>query len=199
MRHVAAAADLFGDTAVPGLALFPDLIDPTQERLLCAAIDASGLAPFRFQGWQGHRLTASFGWSFDFTTGRMTRAADLPDFLLPVRDRLAAAAGIDAALLEQALLIRYDPGAGIGWHRDRPHYEHVLGLSLGSHATLRLRQRVEPKGFRRATVALVPRGAYCLDGEVRHTWEHSIAPGHATRWSITFRSLSDLGRRVLGG
>lgn len=199
MRHAPAAADLFGDTLVPGLALFPDLIDATEESRLRQAIDASGLSPFRFQRWEGHRLTASFGWSFDFTTGRMTKAADLPDFLLPVRDRLAAAAEIEATLLEQALLIRYDPGAGIGWHRDRPHYEHVLGLSLGSPATLRLRQRVVPKGFRRATVALAPRGAYRLDGEVRHDWEHSIAPGHATRWSITFRSLSDLGRHALGG
>ena len=39
--------------------------------------------------------------------------------------------------LVQALPIRYDPGAWIGWHRDRPVFEHVLGISLGAPATMR--------------------------------------------------------------
>jgi alkylated DNA repair dioxygenase AlkB len=43
--------------------------------------------------------------------------------------------------LVQALLIRYDPGASIGWHRDRPVFEHVVGISLGADARLRLRRR----------------------------------------------------------
>jgi alkylated DNA repair protein (DNA oxidative demethylase) len=43
--------------------------------------------------------------------------------------------------LVQALLIRYDPGAGIGWHRDRPLFEHVVGISLGAPATMRFRRR----------------------------------------------------------
>jgi hypothetical protein len=36
-----------------------------------------------------------------------------------------------------------DPGAGIGWHRDRPVFERVLGVSLGesgSHTTRRWRE-----------------------------------------------------------
>ena len=38
-------------------------------------------------------------------------------------------------------------------------------------------------------------------GEVRHLWEHSIAALERTRWSITFRSLSERGRTTtaLGG
>ena len=38
-----------------------------------------------------------------------------------------------------------------------------------------------------------PRSAYLLTGEIRHEWEHSIAPMEAMRYSITFRSRS--GRR----
>jgi alkylated DNA repair dioxygenase AlkB len=74
----------------------------------------------------------------------------------------------------------------------------VVGLSLGAAATLRLRQRRSDGKFERQAVPLTPRGAYVLDGEVRHDWEHSIAAVEETRWSITFRSLSDLGKRALG-
>src|SRR5690606_5336628 len=87
-----------------------------------------------------------------------------------------------------ALLIRYDPGAGIGWHRDRPQYGEVLGLSLGADATMRLRRRTET-GFERRNVLLPARSLYRLSGEVRWAWEHSIAPMEQTRWSFTFRSL----------
>src|ERR1700750_1443858 len=99
--------------------------------------------------------------------------------------------------LVQALLIRYDVGAGIGWHRDRPVFEHVIGISLGSPATLRFRRR-RPGGFDRASLPFAPRSMYHLSGEARHDWEHSIPEMAATRWSITFRSLSEKGRREGG-
>ncbi len=95
----------------------------------------------------------------------------------------------------RALLIQYDPGAGIGWHKDRPVFENVVGLSLGSEAAMRFRRRIDT-GFERQSVPLAPRSIYHLSGEVRHGWEHSIAPMDVPRWSITFRSLSDKGRRL---
>jgi alkylated DNA repair dioxygenase AlkB len=87
------------------------------------------------------------------------------------------------------LLIRYDPGAGIGWHRDRPQYGEVIGLSLNERATFRLRRRT-PDGFERHNVALPPRSLYLLSGEVRREWEHSIAPMEVTRRSFTFRTMA---------
>lgn len=183
--------DLFGDRPpLAGLAVAADLVSAEEERALIAAIDATGPTPFRFQGWLGKRLTTSFGWSYDFDRGRLAEAAPIPDFLLPVRARAAAFAGLEAEALVQALLIRYDPGAGIGWHRDRPQFEHVVGISLGAPATMRFRRRREG-GFDRAALPLAPRSAYHLSGEARHAWEHSIAPTAATRWSITFRSLAE--------
>jgi len=85
-------------------------------------------------------------------------------------------------------VIRYDPGAGIGWHRDRPQYGEVIGLSLGNPATLRLRRRTG-EGFERRNLELAPRSLYLLSGEVRAEWQHSIAPLDVTRRSITFRTL----------
>ena len=90
--------------------------------------------------------------------------------------------------LVQALLIRYDPGAGIGWHRDRPVFEHVIGISLGLTATMRFRRR-RGQQFERRAAELAPRSIYLLQGEARREWEHSIAELEETRWSITFRTL----------
>jgi alkylated DNA repair dioxygenase AlkB len=113
----------------------------------------------------------------------------MPDWLMPIHSRLAGFAGLDFAMLEQALLIRYDPGASIGWHRDRAAFDQVIGLSLGSPAVMRFRRRSGER-FERRTAPLPPRGAYHLTGEARHGWEHSIGPIERTRWSITFRSLA---------
>jgi alkylated DNA repair protein (DNA oxidative demethylase) len=113
----------------------------------------------------------------------------MPDWLLAVRDRAAAFAGLKPDELVQALLIRYDQGAGVGWHRDRLIYDHIVGLSLGAAASMRFR-RPGARGFMRATAPLIPRSVYHLSGEVRHLWEHSIAEMDRTRWSVTFRSLS---------
>jgi DNA oxidative demethylase len=189
--------DLFDAPVLPGLASYPDMVDETEERALVAAIDATDLTPFRFQGWMGRRLTSSFGFSYDFETQRAARADPIPEWLLLIRDRMAVFAGIDAGSLIQALLIRYDPGAGIGWHRDWPIYEHVVGLSLGAPTDMRFRRRRPDGGFDRASLPLEPRGAYHLSGEARHDWEHSIVEMDRTRWSITFRSASARGRSVL--
>ena len=70
----------------------------------------------------------------------------------------------------------------------------VVGVSLASPAKLRFRRRT-PGGFERASLEVQPRSAYLLTGEVRHDWEHSIAPGEQLRFSVTFRTLSDLGRK----
>jgi hypothetical protein len=146
----------------------------------------------RFQGWVGKRLTVSFGWHYDFDSATFGAAEPMPDWLRAIRSRAAQFAGLPPDELVQALLTRYDPGAGIGWHRDRPLFEHVIGISLGVPATMRFRKR-SASGFERASAPLAPRSIYHLSGEARHEWEPSITAMEATRWSITFRSLSEKG------
>jgi alkylated DNA repair dioxygenase AlkB len=179
----------------PGLAYAPEVITTAEEAALIARLEAVEVTPFRFQGWLGKRLTASFGWRYDFENGRFDAAEPIPDFLLPLRERAAAFAGLAPEEFVQSLVIRYDPGAGIGWHRDRPLFEHVAGISLEAPATLRLRRRRE-SGFDRAALPLAPRSIYHLSGEARHDWEHGITPMNRRRWSVTFRSLSDKGLRA---
>jgi alkylated DNA repair dioxygenase AlkB len=187
-------ADLFGEPLIAGLGYRPGFISAAEERGLIAHLSAAELAPFRFQGWTGKRLTRTFGWRYDFDDSSFARAEPVPDWLQPLREKAAAFAGIAADEFVHALLVRYDPGAGIGWHRDRPVFETVVGVSLGTAAALRFRRR-RHAGFDRLSLEVEPRSAYLLTGPVRHEWEHSIAPGDTLRFSITFRTLSDLGRR----
>lgn len=188
------STDLFGDRLIAGLQYRPDFITEAEEGDLVRHLSTVHLSPFRFHGWTGKRLTRTFGWHYDFDEASFTPAEPIPDWLEPLRDRAAASAGITPDQFEHALLVRYDPGAGIGWHRDRPQFDRVVGISLASAAVLRFRKR-RPGGFERTTLELEPRSAYLLSGDARHHWEHSITPGEALRLSITFRSLSELGRR----
>lgn len=195
----AGQPDLFGAAPPglpPGIDYVAGVVDAGEETALLAQLAGVAVAPFRFHGWTGKRLTASFGWRYDFDDASFAAAEPLPDFLLPLRDRAARFAGLAAQDLVHALVVRYDPGAGIGWHRDRPLFEHVIGVSLAAAATLRLRRR-RRGGFDRAALPLAPRSIYHLSGEARHDWEHSIAPIDLLRWSVTFRSLSDKGRRAV--
>ncbi|AYV49683.1 hypothetical protein CFHF_19990 [Caulobacter flavus] len=117
-------------------------------------------------------------------------AAPIPDVLLPLRAKVAALAGRDPEAFRQALAIEYAPGAGIGWHRDRPQCEIVAGVSLGSSCPFRFRRRRD-EGFERATLRPAPRSAYLLTGPSRETWEHSIPPVEVLRYSVTFRTFRD--------
>lgn len=155
--------------------------------MLISRIDESGLTPFRFQQWTGKRLTRSYGWAYDFERGRLEPTEPIPVWLDSLKVRAALFAGLSHDELAQALVIRYDPGAGIGWHRDRPVFKDVVGISLGAPATMRFRQR-EGATFRRASAPLGPRSIYHLSSEARHDWEHSITAMEVPRWSITFRT-----------
>ena len=186
---------LFEAPLIAGLRYRDEVIVEAEERMLIDELGGLDLAPFRFHGWLGNRKTRSFGWRYDFDDASFSPTEPIPDWLAPVQEKAAAFAGLQPNDFVHALLARYDPGAGIGWHRDRDVFERVVGISLNTPATLRFRQRT-PSGFKRASVEVAPRSAYLLSGEARHDWEHSISPGQSLRFSITFRTLSDKGRRI---
>jgi alkylated DNA repair dioxygenase AlkB len=184
-------SDLFdAATALPeGMRYAAGLIGPEEEQALVRALAGLPFREFEFHGFLGKRRTVSFGWHYDFNGGGLKHASDIPDFLLPVRARAARFAGLDPSALEHALLIEYAPGAGIGWHRDRPQFGDVIGISLLAPCTFRLRRKAGARWERRSLTA-EPRSAYLLRGPARTEWEHSIPPLETLRYSITFRSLA---------
>lgn len=186
---------LFDEPLIAGLRYEEDLIGEAEEKTILDRLMTLELAPFRFHGFVGNRKTQSFGWRYDFDDASFTRTEAIPEWLQPVRERAARIAAVQPHEFVHVLLARYDPGAGIGWHRDRDVFDKVVGISVNTAATLRFRQRTG-SGFRRASLRVEPRSAYLISGESRWEWEHSIAPGDQLRFSITFRTLSDKGRRI---
>jgi alkylated DNA repair dioxygenase AlkB len=183
---------LFGSSPAqpPGLRYVSDLLSSGEERSLVERIERLEFRPFEFHGFTGNRRIVSFGWRYDFAHARLDPADEFPPFLIDLRRAVAAFAGVDAEAFRQALVTEYAPEAGIGWHRDRPMFGAVVGVSLVHACTFRLRRKVGTR-WRRAALVLEPRSAYLLSGAVRDEWEHSIPPVDALRYSVTFRTFRE--------
>ena len=131
---------LFNAPLISGLRYEEDLIGDAEERSLVEQLSAADLSPFQFHGWLGNRKTRSFGWRYDFEDSSFAPTEPIPEWLQPLREKAAEFARIQPADFVHVLLARYDPGAGIGWHRDRDVFEKVVGISLGTPAILRFRR-----------------------------------------------------------
>lgn len=164
------------------------LVGADEEARLLEHVRALPLKEFEFHGFTGKRRTVSFGWHYDFKDSKLRPAGDIPAFLQPMRERAAAFAGLESEDLPHALVIEYAPGAAIGWHRDKGVFGDVIGVSLLSSCTFRLRRKMGTK-WERASVIAEPRSVYLLRGPARTEWEHSIPAVDALRYSITFRTL----------
>jgi alkylated DNA repair dioxygenase AlkB len=130
----------------------------------------------------------SFGLHYDPNESTVRTTAEIPGFLLPLRQKAADFAGLAPAELQQALVTEYIPGAAIGWHRDRPAYRDVIGVSLSSSCRFRLRRK-RGNSWERASLIVAPRSVYLLRGPARTEWQHSIPPAERLRYSVTFRSM----------
>lgn len=178
---------------VPGLTYVTDCVTVEAERALSRFIASLELKPFEWRGFTGNRRTISFGWRYDFNGGGFQQADPMPELLSRTRAEVAAHFGRDGETFTQCSVIEYAPGAGIGWHKDRPHFGDVMGLSLLAPCRFRLKRELAGGGCARETVLLAPRSAYLLEGEARHTWLHSIPPLTELRYSLTFRTLAKPG------
>jgi 2-oxoglutarate-Fe(II)-dependent oxygenase superfamily protein len=190
MKHqqLALFAPLETPAMPPGFAYAPDVIDTAEEARLVGAFADLPFKEFEFHGFLGKRRVVSFGLRYDFNGGGLQQAAPIPPFVLAVRERAAAFAGLAPDRLQHVLITEYRPGAAIGWHRDRPNFGDVIGLSLVSPCTFRMRRKHEA-GWERAAMQLDRRSVYLMRGPARDDWEHSIPAVEELRYSITFRSL----------
>lgn len=172
-----------------GLVYAPDFIGAAEEAELAGRIAALPFKPFEFHGFTGNRRTVSFGLHYAFDGSGLREAEPIPGWLRPLRARAAALAGLEPEAFVHALVIEYSAGAGIGWHRDRPVFSDVVGISLLAPAPLRFRRKAGAK-WERFTLTAEPRSAYLLRGEARHEWEHSIPQLETLRYSVTLRTLA---------
>lgn len=167
-----------------------EVIDEGTERSTLEAVRALPFRDFEFQGYTAKRRVISFGWQYDFEAGRLRKADDMPEFLIELREHAARFARMPASQLQHVLVMEYGPGAAIGWHRDKGVFGQVVGISLLSPCTFRLR-RASSMGFDRVSLTVEPRSAYLLSGPARAEWEHSIPGVEALRYSVTYRNLRE--------
>ena len=166
----------------------PELLTEDEEKELIDRFHDLPFKEFEFHGFLGKRRVVSFGWKYDFNTGKLQGSDPIPEFILPIRKKAAAFAAIELQSLVHVLVTEYSPGTAIGWHKDRPYYEDVIGISLASDCVFRLRQKAG-SSWQRRSITLAPRSVYALRGPVRNDWEHSIPAVARLRYSITFRNL----------
>ncbi|HEV7869383.1 MAG TPA: alpha-ketoglutarate-dependent dioxygenase AlkB [Chthoniobacteraceae bacterium] len=187
--------ELFANIApVPeGLVYQPEFISCEEEGELIVAIEAIPFAEIRMHGVVAKRRAAHFGRGYEYNSAKLKAAPPIPEFLLPLRQRVARLAGRKAGNFAEVLVTDYPAGAGIGWHRDAPAFDIVVGVSLLSACTMQFRpwpvEQGAPKRRKPLAQVLEPRSVYILQGPSRTAWEHHIPEAPNRRYSITFRTL----------
>jgi alkylated DNA repair dioxygenase AlkB len=185
-----AQASLFEPVLPPGLIYRADFLERDEEQALLAHIRALPLREAQYRQYTARRRTVNYGFSYDFQHLEAKPAPPIPEFLGPLRVRAAQWAGVASADFVQALVAEYTPGTPLGWHRDVPNFELIVGISLAGAARIRFRPYPWKPERRKEVFALElePRSAYILRDEARWGWQHSVPPTKELRYSITFRT-----------
>ena len=170
-----------------GLAYQLDFLTADEEAELLACFPALPFREARFRAYYARRRVVSFH-----------RASTADGYDSTADDDLAPAGPPPPLLarLRDKVVSEYQPGTPIGWHRDKPHYGIVAGVSLGSRARMRFRPlpapgewtRIDPRTL--ILLDLEPRSIYLLRGEIRWRWHHGILPTKALRYSVTMRTAA---------
>jgi alkylated DNA repair dioxygenase AlkB len=185
-----AQLSLFADQRAgpEGLRYQSDFVDAATEAELVAHLEALPLQPFQFGAYEGKRRVASFGFRYDYGLRKLEEADPIPGWLTQVIRSVEKFGGLPPGSVRQILCTEYDAGVGIGWHRDKPHFARIFGLSLKASCKFRFRRPAGAK-WERFTLVAEPRSLYMMSGESREIWEHSIPAVEQRRYSITFRTM----------
>jgi DNA oxidative demethylase len=166
-----------------------DFITSAEEQELLAHFRELEFRPFNFQGYVAKRRIVDYGFEYDFTSRKASETKAIPDFLKAFQRRAAELAQVEADEIGEAIITEYPAGAPIGWHRDVPQFETIIGISLASSCRMRLKPY---KGEGKiVSIELEPRSSYVISSEARWNYQHSIPAVKELRYSITFRTLRD--------
>jgi len=180
-----------------GMVYEPDFITRDEEAALLSEIGTLPLREAKYKEYTAKRRIVSYGGTYDFSSNELIPAGPIPPFLDALREHIAEWIEVPASRFTHALIAEYSTGTQLGWHRDVPEFDIIVGVSLGAACRMRLR-RYPPKKSRNVetlSLNLEPRSAYMMRGEARWGWQHSIPPTKATRYSITFRTRLEPKRR----
>lgn len=188
--------DLFGTgpaATLEGWAYEPEFLSRAEEKDLLAIVEALPLEDMRYKGYVARRRGISFGGHYDFDANRLNPSNALPPSLHPLRAKVARWVGIAPEMFTHGLVAQYRPGTPLGWHRDVPEFELVVGVSLLSAAVMQFRPYPPPapgslSAAARLGLVIEPRSVYVLRGAARWRWQHRVLATEALRYSITLRT-----------
>ena len=168
-----------------------DFISEQEENRLLQAASEAELHPLMFQGYEAKRKVASYGYDWSFENRTLARGKDIPLEYRFLVQRAAYDLSIAQEDIAELLLTEYPVGSVINWHRDAPPFDIIIGISLLSDCTFKLRPHDKSKQKRSAIISLPVRrrSLYIMQGESRSEWEHATAPVKQPRYSITLRTL----------
>ena len=183
-----------------GLVYEPNFLTRDEEDSLIGHIAPLPLREARFREYFARRRVAHFhdgvdvpgyddGDADSFTSG------PLPPFLVALREKVARRLGLPPAAFIHVLVSEYRPGTPIGWHRDKPQYGIVAGISLAGVGRMRWRPYAHQDARHTVELDLARRSMYVMRGPIRWRWQHSMPPCTSLRYSITMRTRSTLAER----
>jgi alkylated DNA repair dioxygenase AlkB len=183
---------LFGsfESLPAGFVYKEEFITAVEEADLLTEIGNLPLQEAKYKDYTAKRRIVSYGGTYDYSANELIPAGPIPPFLHPLRQRLAEWVRVPALRFTHALIAEYKTGTQLGWHRDVPEFEMIVGVSLAGPGRMRLRRYPPQKGRNVETISLnlAARSAYVMRGEARWGWQHSIPPTKTMRYSITFRT-----------
>jgi len=208
--HAAQAPLLESPAELPhGLVFEHEFLTAAEESELLVWFATLPFREARFKTYYARRRVVSFhsaalAEGYDSTVDDdLAPAGPPPPLLERLRDKVAAfvraRAPTEVAAADDfvhVLVSEYQPGTPIGWHRDKPQYGIVAGVSLGGRARMRFRPLPGPGEWTRVDSKtlivqdLEPRSIYVMRGDIRRRWQHSILPTKALRYSVTMRTLA---------
>ena len=185
--------DLFADhvdAGLPGLRFVPDFIEPAEARELLELVGTLDLREAKYKDYTARRRVASFGGQFDYDALKLRDGPPVPTSFAPLIERVSAWLGVAPAVFRHLLVAEYRPGTALGWHRDVPDFESIVGLSLLGTATMKFRPfpHRTGTGTRALQLDLTPCSLYVIEGDACWRWQHSVAATPEQRYSLTLRT-----------
>ena len=174
----------------PGLRFVPGFLSRAEADELLDLVATLTLVEARYKDYTAKRRVASFGGQFDYTAMQLKNGPAIPDMFAPLIDQIAGWLGVAPSLFTHMLVAEYRPGTPLGWHRDVPDFESIVGVSLLGTATMKFRPYPHIVGQRSQVLQLElpPRSLYVIEGDARWHWQHSVAATHEQRFSVTLRT-----------
>jgi len=178
------------DSKLEGFCYYTNFISAEEGILLLKQMPTLDWQEIKMFNQTAKRRVIHLGLNYTYANRSVTPTTPPPAFLHPFIIRSATILKVEPQEIAEILITEYPVGAGIGWHRDAPVFDKILGVSLGSDCMIKFRIKRDEE-YEIIKVGLSPNSAYLLSGVARSQWQHSIPPVKIKRYSITFRTLKN--------